>query len=190
MAPGTCPRCGGPNPEGTGACAWCGGQLPRDGPGLQQHAVPSAGSADARSAPSTDWKPVVLRVLVLAVVLAVVISVLALGPFLPVGPSSAPITVEVTGVTLGSPDHVCGLNQSTLPGFVASPNESVQLTWYVPDSISGQGLPCTISSVSTNQTGFSVSADVPKTVASRFVDFPLDVHVPAVYVGPLVIELA
>ncbi len=176
MVEGVCGRCGGPNTSGTSTCQWCGNRLRPDRPW-----------ASFRSAPDRRAlrDQLILTLALVSVVVVAVALVIAFVPFLGTGARPQTITVDVTAIKASSVDNVCGLNGSAQTGFVAPANASVRISWYVPTSFGSGGLPCTTTSVSATTPGFTVSANLPVTVSSRFFFLDLTILVPPQYYGPL-----
>ena len=120
--------------------------------------------------------------MVLLVGLIVVIATLAYAFFF------AP-QVEVTGINFASPDNACGLDGATDDGFNATPGDSFQLTYSIPNNSSAL---CTISAVTTSTPGFSISgANVPLAIpanGSQLLSFSVNLPNSA-YVGILTLVI-
>ncbi len=99
------------------------------------------------------------------IVVVIIISVLAY-IFVPV---SSP-NVEVTEFVIASPDNVCGLDGATASGFNATPGGSLGLSFNVTGAPTSDGgtAACTIETISTSTSGFSVSqANVPLVIPAN-----------------------
>jgi len=92
--------------------------------------------------------------------------------------------VSVTEVYAFSPDNACGLNGVNEPGFTADALTSVPLGWVIPASES-VSLPCTVTSITTNTSGFEIEASVPVTATAPMTILSFAVYTPASYHGPL-----
>jgi hypothetical protein len=90
-------------------------------------------------------------VLVVIVVFILIVSVLAVLLI----PSAPP--VQVADINIYSPDNVCGLNSYPIyyDGFNGSTGQVQTLGFTMPNS---NGSACTIRAVTTNTTGFTLSA--------------------------------
>ena len=128
----------------------------------------------------------VVAVVVVAVIfIGVVIAALSYSPpqpTLPGFPGGGGGSVEVTEVTVSSPDNACGLDGATQAGF-ASPHLPIGVTWLLPAN--GAPLPCTVSTVSTDTPGFGASANVTLTVTAGDTLFPVGLYYPTSFNGPL-----
>lgn len=169
MAGTFCIHCGGNNPPGAVYCQYCGSAMPGAGstPLSQGPAAPlsSAGGwnpppgATYPYAPPPPRRHRLLMVVVIVVVVLVVISVVAY--YLLV--SSAP-AVQVGYINIWAPDNVCGLNSNPIAfyGFNSSTGASQTFDF---DMANFNATPCTIHSVVTNTSGFTLSAiQVPLTI--------------------------
>jgi hypothetical protein len=86
------------------------------------------------------------------VVILIVISVLAYAVF---APSSSP-PIQVANMNVWAPDNVCGLSANPIgyQGYSGSTNTSTAFELEVPNFNSTS---CTITSVTTNTSGFALS---------------------------------
>jgi len=103
----------------------------------------------------------VLVVVVVVVVVLLVGAVLELVLF----PAAAP-PVQVAAINIYSPDNVCGLNVNPIyyNGFNGSTGEVQTLDFPMPNY---NGSACTIRAVTTNTTGFTLSAiQIPLGIAT------------------------
>lgn len=109
----------------------------------------SYGAPPPRPAPKRSW------LLIIAVVLVVVVLVIGVTAFLFPPPPNSPI--QVTDINIWAPDNVCGLNSnpSYYSGFNGSTSQVQVIDFGVPNF---NGTSCTIHSVTTNTTGFTLSA--------------------------------
>lgn len=169
MDSGTCPHCGGPNDLFAEACQWCGSALLPATPPVRED------TADSRldvvpeefEPPATSRFPyfrVAAVVVVLILILGVVIDSAQQPPSpisLPEG--SGPNTVNVTSVLVWAPPTACGLNGIT-PGAFSVPAYTIHLLGWFPPILGP--VPCYVSSVSTNSSGFSISSNLPVDVTS------------------------
>jgi len=98
-------------------------------------------------------------------------------------------TVTVTGIEFTSTDHVCGVTGGNLSGFSTNTGGSLHESVTFPDENSTS---CTVSSITANTSGFSISAaNTPLTIplgGSRGLVFTIDVPKSS-YTGPLSIDL-
>jgi hypothetical protein len=176
MAAARCAQCGGMNPPGAAFCQYCGSPItgaagtplaqgtpppltpPSPPPYPAMGGYPPQGSPQ-RSA-SRVWK-----IVVIAVAVILVIGFLAFFLF-PVGPS-----IQVNDINLWSPDNVCGLDGEYTYGFNASTGSLVPLAFNITGAPYGTGSntsACTIDTVVTNTSGFSVSdANVPLVIPAN-----------------------
>ncbi len=187
MAPGICPHCGGPNTPGSISCQWCEAQLPPEIP--QWWPAPSAEPARPLIRPmqQTPLAPVAgLAAVLIAAVVVVATVISAVAPKVPVGLIE---TIHVTTVSVRSPDDACGLDGADQDGFNETGNGSFALMWFLPYGTgpngSGPRLPCTVTNVSTDTPGFSVSAPLPATVARLWATLWVTTYAPSQYNGPL-----
>ncbi|MCI4352614.1 MAG: hypothetical protein L3K14_04420 [Thermoplasmata archaeon] len=119
-----------------------------------------------------------------AVVVVVIILVIIVGLAASIPRSTSPPgsgAVVVTQVVVTSPDNACGFQGDNQPGFNADSGAWKTLL-LAPNSAA---IPCTISSVSTNTSGFHAVASVPMS----FTMFPqilgITVICPSAYNGAL-----
>jgi len=97
---------------------------------------------------------------VIVVVLIVVVAVVAFSFFL-----APPPPVQVGYINIWAPDNVCGLNTNPISfyGFNSSTGASQTLDFGMPNY---NATACTIATVTTNSTGFSLSGiQAPLTIA-------------------------
>jgi hypothetical protein len=110
-------------------------------------------------------------VLVIIVVFIAILLVFGVVAYLLVpAPSSA--IVEVTGINFQSPDNACGLNgavDTSDYNTTAGVSFTLSYTLSGPNATSGGGTTaCTISTVSTTTSGFSISgANVPLSIPAN-----------------------
>ncbi len=90
---------------------------------------------------------------VVIVVLLLIVGVVAIAGFY--APPTSP--VEVAAINIYSPDNVCGLNSNPIyyDGFNGSTGQ-VQIIGFTMPNYNGSA--CTIRAVTTNTTGFTLSA--------------------------------
>jgi len=162
-----CPGCGAPVPAGAQFCSYCGRAIPTGAAPL-----PSAPTGVSPSFPSTPPEPpygrappaprrrrVGLIVVVLLVVVLLVAGVAVFDYF-----EAKPPPIQVAFINIWAPDNVCGLNANPIAyyGFNSSTSSPQTLDFGVPNY---NLTACTIHGVSTNTTGFSLSAiEVPLTI--------------------------
>jgi hypothetical protein len=200
MGAGNCPHCGGPNPFAATQCEWCGSALPlpsRPGPAATLSVEPGGGyrpieSPDPLSAHRTNFAPVAVGVIVVLMVIFVIALMASSVPSSsspPGFPTSPPVSsVVVTEIYAVSPDDVCGLNGSSEAGF-SDPGGTVQGVLWTVVNTTGPNLPCTITSLSTNTSGFLVFAQTPVTLDASDAQFSFELSTPSSFDGPLYIEL-
>jgi hypothetical protein len=127
-------------------------------------AYPSMGGYPPQPPPQRSASRV-WKIVVIAVVLVVIIGVLAFVLF-----PSAP-AIQVGQINVWSSDNVCGLNDASTYGFNASTGDVVPLSFDITGAPYGTGnatYGCTIMSVTTNSSGFSVSdVNVPLAVPAN-----------------------
>jgi hypothetical protein len=176
MAAHYCPKCGAVNPATATFCQYCGTVLPPT-PSAPLPSYPSAGGpppppqwgapAYAPAPPPPPRRRLVLWIIVGFVVLILVVSVI--GYF--ATPPAPSYNVIVTGINFDSPDNACGLDGAFGYGLNASTNESVPLTYDISGANSSTGtgtLACTIESINSNTSGFSVTgANVPLNIPAN-----------------------
>jgi predicted nucleic acid-binding Zn ribbon protein len=153
----TCPGCGAPLRAGAQFCSYCGREV------LAPAAAPlssSAATVPAAPAPPTGTGPVdaprrtrsrrIVRLIVVLVVIAIVVGAAVLY-YESVSPG-----VEVSTINVWSNDNVCGLGANLIGynGFSGSPGASESFGFEVPNF---NGTACTVDSVATNTSGFSLT---------------------------------
>jgi len=155
----TCSRCGAPLLGGAQFCSYCGAPAapPLAAGGLPVAPVPAAPAPlpsgfEATAGPSPRPRRS-HRLLVILVVVVVVVAAAGLALFLlvPAGPA-----VQVGAIDIWAPDNVCGLGTNSIyyEGYNASTGEAISLELYVPNY---NGTSCTVSQVTTNTSGFTLS---------------------------------
>ncbi len=163
-----CPNCGAPLTPGAAFCSYCGAPVvSAAGP------LPSAGAANAppqypptpagpypgpSAAPPRRSRGRVLLI-VLLVVIVLIVAAFAVDYFLFPAPA-----VQVEEINIWAPDNVCGLNANPIffYGYNSSTGASQTLDFGMPNF---NATACTIVSVTTNSTGFSLSdVQVPLTI--------------------------
>jgi len=166
-----CTHCGGSNPEGATFCQYCGSSLSASAP-LSSVTPPSPPSFGGPTGPGGSPMPyppqgaparrrrsrlLVIIAIVLVVVLVVAVVAYELTPAAP--------SVQVGFINIYAPDNVCGLNSNPTAyyGYNASTSETDTLDFPIPNY---NATACTIQSVTTNTSGFSLSdIQVPLTIA-------------------------
>jgi len=195
MDPGTCPHCGGANPLLAVNCQWCGAALP-------PRPVSTAETIEFDVDDATDEQPdepdslrntrwgVRLAVLVVALILiaAVFYSGVANPPSNPGGTplpngTGAPNAIQVIVVEVYSPDDACGLNGWNAGGFSGNGGMMDLMSWWLPGSHGT--LPCSVSSVSTNTSGFSLTSNLPVSVTSGQAPLVVTAYSPPAFSGVL-----
>jgi hypothetical protein len=102
-----------------------------------------------------------VRIVVVLVVVAILVGAVVL-----YYESTTP-GIEVSTINVWSNDNVCGLEANLIGynGFTGSPGTNESFGFEVPNY---NGTPCTVSSVATNSSGFSLSGiGVPLTVPAN-----------------------
>lgn len=98
---------------------------------------------------------VIVVVVVLVVYAAIVIAV-----YLSVAATTG--SIKVTGIEITSTDDVCGLSGHALPGYTVDSGGKAQETLGIQNA---NNLSCTINTVSTPTSGFTISdANTPVTI--------------------------
>jgi len=125
---------------------------------------------------------VIVAIVVLVIVIILIVAALS---FHPPSPPSLPGTnaVTVTGMYAHSPDDACGLNGVNEPGFTANAFAWAPVGWVIPASES-VSLPCTVTNITTNTSGFEIAAILPVTGTSQMTILSFAVFTPASYNGP------
>jgi hypothetical protein len=199
MATQFCTHCGGQNPLGAAFCQFCGNPLaplPTGGmatpplassPGSMAPpggptGAPTFGPGGGAAPPPRPRSR--LRLIVILVVVIVVISLVGLAVY------EADQTVNVTIINFVSPDNTCGWNGLYDNGFNEPPGSSLQFEYenYGNTTTGNATGPCTVHSVTTNTSGFSISdANVPLyTPANNTTTLDFTVNLPnSPYNGPL-----
>ena len=194
MDPGICPHCGGGNPYPAINCQWCGTALP-------PRPLPTAASpefltdSEVPDAPYDEEAPVnvgmYVRIAVVVIVLIILAAVVVSSPPqsssvpgtpLPNG-SGAPNAIHVSIVLVTSPDNACGLNGWNAGGFSGNGGMMDVMSWWLPGTHGS--LPCSVTSVTTNTTGFSLSSNLPIDATSGQVPLLLTAYAPGVFTGVL-----
>lgn len=88
-------------------------------------------------------------------------------------------SIDVTAINLTSSDNACGMNGHTFSGYTTSGGGSVSDTLTIPNG--NILLSCTINSVSSTTSGFSISgANVPLTIpAGGTESLSFTIHAPS-----------
>jgi len=181
---GPCPRCGGANLPGTAQCQWCGSTLPLP---LLETRPPEQGyrplTTDVEPSESQSGIHPGLIVAAIVVVLIIVsaIAYVSLGSTLqPAGPS-----VNITGLSVTSPDNACGLNgddHGTIQ--LHPPGRGIPfITWGIPGP--GGSVPCTVENVSTSTLGFTLFGEFPVTANTSLSVMVVSMIPPASFSGIL-----
>jgi len=189
MASQICPHCGGSNPPGAAFCQFCGSAFPTAGGAPLPPSAPPSAPAYPGAAPAwSSGRPVPgptrprSRLFTVIVVIVVVILVLGVLAYL-LAPSTAPPAIQVPFFLVTSADNVCGLDGASAYGFNASAEASVpqdfEITGASATNWSGT-LACTITSVTTDTPGFSLTnVSEPLVVpANETVDLTFSVQCP------------
>ncbi len=122
--------------------------------------------------------------LIVAVVVIVVVIIAIIAGIALLGSSSA---VDVTAINITSSDNACGVNGHTFSGFTTSSGGAMQNTFTIPN----KGiLTCTINSVSSTTSGFSLSgANTPVSIPAQGTEsVSFTIHCPNSYNGVLTID--
>ena len=209
MTPGECPKCGGPNLAGATYCQWCGSALvvPRPAPPL---ATLIFDDDDSVNPPDTEREEsdddeggfgrhppanLLARLLFAGFVGFLIIIAFAsqnpaTGPTfpysgLPGGGSGGTTSVFITQILVTAPPSACGLNGADQGAQELINTDSFVLSWTLPAS--DAAVPCTVTNVSAETSGFSATANLPITVTSADIGTPLNVSftTPQQYEGPL-----
>jgi zinc-ribbon domain len=164
----SCPSCGAPVGSGALYCTYCGTPIQAPSAPLPSAGAPAGGFpagpptapyAFPPAAPSGRRRSRRLIVVVLVVVILLIATVVAYELLPPAEPQ-----IQVAEIDVWAPDNVCGLNATPIyyDGYNSSTNAAVELGLSVPNFNSTA---CTVTSVTTNSTGFSLSAvQVPLTI--------------------------
>jgi len=178
-----CTHCGGSNPDGAAFCQYCGSALSASAPlpSLTPPPPPSFGGPTGPSgapvpypsqgAPARRRRS---RVLVIIAIVVVVILVVAVVAYELTPPAPA---VQVVFINVYAPDNVCGLNSNPTAyyGYNASTSETDTLDFPMPNY---NTTACTIESVATNTSGFSLSdIQVPLTIAGGVPDASMNITI-------------
>ena len=182
---------------GAAECQWCGASLvvpplpASESPettayrSLDFSGPPSSGGRSAPGITGPRIGAIIAVAVVTVILLGIVIAALTFSPSsttLPGLPGSGGGSVDVTGVTVSSPDDACGLNGVTSPAF-ASPNLPAGIGWGLPAN--GASYPCTVNNVTTDTPGFIVYANLPLTVTAENTILIVDLQYPTSYHGSL-----
>ena len=160
-----CPHCGAPVSPGSQFCSYCGTAIPGGsaplpsalGPNLPPTPPPAStmpyGSGSGRP-------PRRHRGVIIAVIVVVLILIVAGVAFVVLSSHSDPI--QVAFINVWAPDNVCGLNTYPI-GYYGYNDTSTGATQIFDFPVPNYNVtPCTVQSVITNTTGFSLSAiEVP-----------------------------
>lgn len=188
MSAATCPNCGAPLSAGAQFCSYCGQSLPTPaapapaspgpvGPAPWTSSVspPMGGSLGYPRSAGGPPPRRGSRLLVLVIVVVVVVAIVGF-VFL----ESSAAQVNITEINLWSPDNVCGIAANSpydYNGFSDSPGNSDPIGLQIENF---NLTTCTIHSVATNTSGFSLSGvGVPLSVAgSGFNYLNLTINLP------------
>lgn len=196
-----CGNCGGPNARGARLCAWCGASLPQPPPSYPppldfERAPTREVELDEPPAESDDEEgPSGLSIA--RIILSVVLLVVGLIGFGVASTSYQTVTttsegsspsggagpVNVTQVSVSSPDDTCGLNGAGAGGFSTGSYGSHTVVWWLP--LNGAPVPCSIRSVVSESTGFTFWGNFPLTVNSSGTPLMITINTPAAYAGVL-----
>jgi hypothetical protein len=159
-----CMKCGGENPPGAVFCQYCGAPMASvpSAPPLATAPVvipPPPGAWTSGPTPTAPpprrrrWVRIVVVVVVVVIVLGVIGFLL-----LPPAPS-----VTVTQINFVSPNDVCGLNNIGWQGYTSNTSEVDQFGFPLTgnNTTGGATASCTVHTVSTSTSGFSVTGNVP-----------------------------
>ena len=198
MAPGECPKCGGPNLVGATVCQWCGSALPAPTPApplptLQFDDDYSVNPPDtAREGYDDDEggfgrhpPPNLLGRLVLLGIIGLVIVVTfasqdpatsPTSPYsgLPGGGSGGTGSVFISEVVVTAAAGACGLNGANQADQTLAGGEYLELSWTLP--VIG-GVPCTVTNVSSETPGFTAIGNLPITVTGADLGASLNITV-------------
>jgi hypothetical protein len=126
-------------------------------------------------------------VLAFGIVLVVLIAIVRSGPATastgtPVSPPpNGPVVVS--RVAVYSPDVAGGLNGMNQGGFTTRAHSGYPKIWWFPGPTGST--PCSVESVTTNSTGFTLSSTLPMTVTSAGTPIFVTVNTPAAFNGTL-----
>jgi hypothetical protein len=99
------------------------------------------------------------------------------------GGNGGPYSVNVNEVVVVAPATACGLNGTTYGSFSVPAYSRYSIDWSLP--LGGASFPCSVSGVSTDTPGFSVTANLPLNVTSTETMLFLEVDTPAYFDGAL-----
>jgi len=165
-----CPHCGAPISPDARFCTYCGASIPSDAPPLASSAgIGSSLPPPSESTTAYGQPPMPprrrRRGVIIAVVLVVVILIVGLVAISYLeSPSPA---IQVGFIEIWAPDNVCGLNANPIEfyGFNNSTGSSQTLDFGMPNY---NATPCTVQSVTTNTSGFTLSAvQVPLSIPAN-----------------------
>jgi hypothetical protein len=151
--------------------------MPPPAPATQAAYVSAAPAVPPKKKHTLLW-------VVIAVIVIIVVIVIAASAFF-----VAATSVDVTAINYTSSDNACGTNGGTALGFTTGSNAAYQATIIVTNS--NIILSCTINSVSTTTSGFSISgANVPLTIpAGGTESVSFTIHTPGgSYTGVLTLD--
>jgi hypothetical protein len=177
-----CPHCGGPNPPEATVCQWCGSAIalpePRLVPPASNDAELVVGEpieTSSRSSAGVISVIIIIAIVVIAGSLAAVYS-----PKPPSGHS-----LEITGLYVKSPDNACGLNGDDSGNIDLSPPGGgfPVISWGLPGP--GGELPCTVTTASTNTSGFQLVGSFPYKATSFPGILVVSIIAPASFQGVL-----
>jgi len=181
---GDCPKCGGPNPPSATVCQWCSSSLVGLPPPVVVQAPPKVvyvtPPEDDREDHQGRW--IVVGVVVFIVLVVLIAAAYSSSPSSPASSGGTTIVWQLGGFHVVSPDNACGLNGDdsvsiNYPGGVGNP----VVSWTLPGP--GGSIPCTVTNVTTNTSGFQLSGNLPYTVTSDPGIISLSVNGPSDYPG-------
>jgi hypothetical protein len=112
---------------------------------------------------------------VILVVVVVVVLVIGVIGFLLLTPTGPPI--QVGAINIWAPDNVCGLNANPIYfyGFNGSTGQVQEIDFGMPNY---NTTACTIKSVTTNTTGFTLSdVQVPLTIPGNATSYSMNITI-------------
>jgi zinc-ribbon domain len=156
-----CSNCGAALTPGSQFCAYCGSPAPNMGAAGPTAPLASGGPPPPpmppypQMEPSGGYRPRQRRGLVIAVVVVLLVAIIGGVVFYEL--STAP-NVDINVFIFWAPDNVCGLNepnnQLIYEGYNDSPGVTDYFQFQVPND---NNTTCTITSLITNTTGFSLA---------------------------------
>lgn len=168
MAARYCSSCGAPLVAGSQFCSYCGTAVP--GAPASAASAPPIPPAPSYGGPPTPYAPPPSRprrsagrlLVIIVVVFIVLILVGALAYVFILAPKPPPI--QVGAINIWAPDNACALNANPIyfAGWNGSTGQVQTIDFGMPNY---NTTACTLRSVTTNTTGFLLSAiQVPLTI--------------------------